>query len=411
MTNLLDRSSMSTSPGRSEPEATDGDGSMNPPTSGNTTQTDIVIACDKFKGTLSSAQVRDRVAEGIRQIVRDRRHISTVPVADGGDGTLQALIESGWEHRPVRVSGPTGAPVDSGYVVRGARAVVELADACGLGRLPGGRLAPLTASTRGLGEMLSAALDAGYRDLVVGVGGSASTDGGAGMLSALGIVPKDRAGRRAAPGAEGLLSVTDLDTSSAHPALRQSAFTLASDVRNPLLGKEGAVAVFGPQKGVSTALAPAVENGLTRWADLLARVTGKDERDSPAAGAAGGVGLACLAALGAELRSGIDFVLDEVGFQSALARAALVVTGEGRLDSQSLSGKVPIGVARAAVAHAVPVVAVCGQSQVDPDLARSHGIDRVFALTDIQPDPEICRAEAGPLLTALSARAAIELEL
>src|SRR5665648_707465 len=348
----------------------------------------VLVACDKFKGTLSAHEVATCIADGLRAVAPGVS-VVTVPVADGGDGTLLAVEEAGFDVVPVTVDGPTGEAVVTHYAAREGVAVVELADACGLVRLPGGRLAPLDASSRGVGQVLAAALSAGYRDIVLAVGGSASSDGGAGMMSALGVVLRDRDGHELPPGGGALADLETLDLSALHPALADARIVLASDVDNPLLGAHGAVAVYGPQKGATDATADRLEEGLRRWAELVRTVTGRDHAGLPGAGAAGGVGFAALAFLGARMRPGIELLLDTVGFEEKLRSAQLVITGEGSLDEQTLRGKTPAGVARAARAGGVRVVAVCGQSSLAADLAREAGIEQVFALTDLEPDPAI----------------------
>ena len=366
----------------------------------------VLVACDKFKGTLSARDVATCIADGLHAVAPGICVI-TVPVADGGDGTLIAVEEAGFAGVPVTVDGPTGEAVVTRYAAREGVAVVELADACGLVRLPGGRLAPLDSSSRGVGEVLAAALAAGYRDIVLAVGGSASSDGGAGMMSALGAVLRDRDGQVLPPGGGALADLETLDLSALHPALADAHIVLASDVDNPLLGTHGAVAVYGPQKGAVDATADRLEEGLRRWAGVVSAVTGRDHAAEPGAGAAGGVGFAALALLGARMQPGIELLLDPVGFAERLLRGAiLVITGEGSLDEQTLKGKTPAGVARAARAGGRPVVAVCGRSSLAADRARAAGIERVFALTDLEPDPEVCMAQAGPLLTSLAGEVA-----
>jgi glycerate 2-kinase len=361
----------------------------------------VLVACDKFKGTVTGREVAACITAGIRAVAPSVRVVA-VPVADGGDGTLAAVEEAGFHLVSTTVDGPTGEPVLSGYAVRGGTAVVELADACGLMRLPGGRLAPLDASSRGVGQVLSAALSNGYRDIVLAVGGSASSDGGAGMMSALGAVLRDRDDRVLPPGGGALADLETLDLSGLHPALEDARIVLASDVDNPLLGTRGAVAVYGPQKGAVDATADQLEKGLRQWAQVVTAATGRDHAASPGAGAAGGVGFAALALLGARMQSGIELLLDLVGFEDLLGGARLVITGEGSLDEQTLQGKTPAGVARAARAAGVPVVAVCGRSRLTADRTSAAGIERVFALTDLEPNPQTCMVQALPLLTALA---------
>ena len=361
----------------------------------------VLVACDKFKGTLSAREVAVCITAGVREVAPEVRVVA-VPVADGGDGTLAAVEEAGFRLVSTTVDGPTGEPVLSSYAVRRGTAVVELADACGLMRLPGGRLAPLDASSRGVGQMLAAALSDGPRDIVLAVGGSASSDGGAGMMTALGAVLRDSNGRVLSSGGGALVDLETLDLGGLHPGLADARIVLASNVDNPLLGTHGAVAVYGRQKGAVNATADRLEKGLRRWAQVVSTLTGRDYADSPGAGAAGGVGFAALALLGARMQSGIELLLDLVGFQDKVRGVRLVITGEGSLDEQTLQGKTPAGVARAAGAAGAPVVVVCGRSDLTADRVRSAGIERVFALTDLEPNPEVCMAKAGPLLTALA---------
>ena len=268
--------------------------------------------------------------------------------------------------------------METAYARRGDTAVVEMADACGLERLPGGVRAASTASSRGLGEVMAAALDAGCRELVVGIGGSASTDGGAGLLAALGAVTSP-----AVPdGGAALAGVAALALDGLHPGLDGARVVVACDVDNPLTGPDGAAAVYGPQKGATPAEVESLDAALGHWADVVARSSGADRRDDPGAGAAGGVGFALVAALGAELRPGIALLLDLLGFADRVAGADLVVTGEGSLDVQSLRGKAPVGVAAAAGAAGVPVVAVCGRRLLSDGELAAGGIAAAYALLD-----------------------------
>ncbi|WP_210649213.1 glycerate kinase [Nocardioides sp. SYSU D00065] len=352
----------------------------------------VLVAPDKFKGSLPAHEVARALATGLRR-VRPEAVVDVLPVADGGDGTLDAAVASGFERVPVVASGPTGEPVATAYARRGTTAVVEMADACGLARLPGGVPAPTTATSRGLGEVVAAALDAGCRDLVIGIGGSASTDGGVGMLAALGaaVDPHD------------LSSDVHLDLSGLHPALAQSRIVVACDVDNPLTGPEGAAAVYAPQKGATPEQVALLDARLVRWADAVAAATGTDRRDQPGAGAAGGVGFGLVAVLGAELRPGIDLMLDLLGFADRVPGADLVITGEGSLDEQSLRGKAPVGVATAAARVGVPVVAVCGRSLLTADQVAAAGFAGAHALTDLEPDVDVCLREPDRLLTDLGA--------
>lgn len=361
----------------------------------------VVIAPDKFKGSLTAREAAEAVAEGLRRALPDVETV-VLPVADGGEGTVDAALGAGYEPRRVEVAGPTGEPVEALFALRGQVAVVEMAEASGLRRLPGGVPAPLTATTRGTGELVLAALDASAGRLVLGIGGSATTDGGAGMAQALGARLLDRAGRELPPGGAALRDLDRLDSSGLDPRLGGLEVVIASDVDNPLTGPRGAAAVYGPQKGATPADVPVLDAGLTRWAEVLRRDLGADVADRPGAGAAGGLGAGCLALLDARLVPGIDLLLDVVGFADAVAGADLVVTGEGSLDEQSLHGKAPVGVAAAAWAAGVPVVALVGRLQVARDRLRAAGIDEAHAILEIEPDTSRAQAEARVLLSRLA---------
>jgi glycerate kinase len=356
----------------------------------------VVVASDKFKGSLSAAEVAESLSRGLRGTA-PAAQVTRVPVADGGDGTLAAALDAGFERCPVTVAGPTGVPVDTAYARRGGTAVVELADASGLVRLVDGP-APTSATTVGTGEVIGAAIDAGCREIVLGVGGSCSTDGGAGLAVGLGARVLDRAGGPVPPGGAGLTRAVELDLAPLRARLRGVRVILASDVDNPLLGGDGAAAVYGPQKGATPADVQTLDRALGHWADLVAATTGQDVRDEPGAGAAGGAGFAALSLLGAEMRSGIETVLELTGFDEAVAGADLVVTGEGSLDEQSLRGKAPVGVLRAAGRLGVPVVAVCGRTTLTPDALRAAGFVRTWALSSREPDPSRSMTRAAVLL-------------
>jgi glycerate kinase len=358
----------------------------------------VLIAPDKFKGSLSALGVAAHLAAGLHA-ARPDVHLVSAPIADGGDGTLDAAAAAGFRRVPVRVKGPTGQPVDAAIGVRGGCAVVELAAASGLVLLPDDRLDPLRASSRGTGALLLAALDAGCTEIVLGVGGSACTDGGAGMLQVLGARLLDASGEELAPGGAALAKLDRVDLSTLDRRLQSTRVVLASDVDNPLLGPNGAAQVYAPQKGASAVDILLLEAALTRWADAV----DPGAAMLPGAGAAGGVGCAALTVLRAQRRPGIDVVLELVAFHDHLKDAALVITGEGSLDEQTLHGKAPAGVAAAARELEIPVVAVCGQRTLDDDRLAAAGIVAAYSLTDLEPDLSRCLAEPGPLLERLAA--------
>ncbi|MEV5811475.1 glycerate kinase [Streptomyces mutabilis] len=367
----------------------------------------VLVAADKFKGSLTAVEVAERVTAGLRRVVPDLA-VEALPVADGGDGTVAAAVAAGFERREVRVAGPLGDEVTAAFALRDGTAVVEMAEASGLQRLPEGVLAPLTSSTYGSGELLRAALDAGARTIVFGVGGSATTDGGAGMLSALGARFLDGNGEPVAPGGGGLADVASADLSGLDPRLTDVELVLASDVDNPLTGPKGAPAVYGPQKGASPQDVETLDAALAHFAKVLegtetvgARAAGYAA--SPGAGAAGGIGFGAML-LGARFRPGIEVMLDVLGFAPALERADLVITGEGSLDEQTLHGKAPAGVASAARAAGKEVVAVCGRLALAPEVLGRAGIRRAYPLTDVEPDVAKCIADAGPILERVAER-------
>ncbi|MCC8338768.1 glycerate kinase [Streptomyces sp. R1] len=361
----------------------------------------MLVAADKFKGSLTAVEVAERVTAGLRRVVPDVL-VEALPVADGGDGTVAAAVAAGFERREVRIAGPLGDEVTAAYALREGTAVVEMAEASGLQRLPEGVLAPLTASTYGSGELLRAALDAGARTIVFGVGGSATTDGGAGMLAALGARFLDADGKPVAAGGGGLAALASADLSGLDPRLADVELVLASDVDNPLTGPKGAPAVYGPQKGASPDDVTALDAALAHFAKVLEGTQGVGARAaeyaaSPGAGAAGGIGFGAML-LGARFRPGIEVMLDVLGFAPALERAALVITGEGSLDEQTLHGKAPAGVAAAARAAGKEVVAVCGRLALPAETLGRAGIRRAYPLTDVEPDVAKCIADAGPIL-------------
>lgn len=360
----------------------------------------IVVAVDKFKGSLTAAEAAAEIAHGLTE-GRDDVRVVSVPVADGGDGTLAAALAAGYTPVPVRVSGPTGEPVDTEIAVLDGTAVVELATTCGLERLPGGRLAPMDSSSEGTGQAIAAAVEHGCRRVVLGLGGSASTDGGAGILTALGARIRGAAGEPVRPGGVGLIEATEVDLSPALEVMRDVELVIASDVDNPLVGENGAAAIYGPQKGADPGQVRTLDAALERFARLVERSGGAEVADLAGAGAAGGAGYAAYL-LGGTFRQGIELILDLVGLEPHLTDADLVLTGEGSLDRQSLHGKAPVGVATAAARHDVPTVAVAGQVVVDSESLRQAGISGAYALTDLSDDVQECIDNAGPMLRTLA---------
>ena len=366
----------------------------------------VVIAPDKFKGTLTASQVAGHVAAGLQR-VRPGLPCVLVPVADGGDGTVDAAQAAGYRRVEMGVRGPTGSPVTAAFAFGEGTAIIESAQASGLSLLPGGMPAPLIASSRGVGELLMAAARMRAKRIVLGLGGVASTDGGAGMVTALGARLLDESGAELPPGGAALARLARIDLSKLRD-LSGLEIIVATDVDNPLLGERGAAAVYSPQKGASAADAAALEEGLARWADVAEHALGRVKRHDRGAGAAGGLGFAALMFLGATMRPGIEVMLGLASFAHRLADARLVITGEGALDTQTLHGKAPAGVARAAAAVVpdMPVVAVAGMCSLTDAQLRAVGIARAYALTDLELDLARCRDQAGPLLEDLAERIA-----
>ncbi|MFJ5075459.1 glycerate kinase [Streptomyces sp. NPDC088553] len=367
----------------------------------------VLVAADKFKGSLTAVQVAERVTAGLRRVVPELT-VETLPVADGGDGTVAAAVAAGFERREVLVTGPLGEQVTAAFALRDTTAVVEMAEASGLQLLPDGVFAPLTATTYGSGELLRAALDAGATTVVFGVGGSATTDGGAGMLAALGARFLDASGAPVGPGGATLADLATADLTGLDPRFASVDLILASDVDNPLTGPKGAPAVYGPQKGATPDDVRTLDAALAHFATVLEKAIGPKAAEAavaPGAGGAGGIGYGALI-LGASFRPGIELMLEVLGFAPALERATLVITGEGSLDEQTLHGKAPAGVAAAARAAGKEVVAVCGRLALPPEALGKAGIRRAYALSALEPDPATSMANAGPLLEEASANIA-----
>lgn len=362
----------------------------------------VVVAPDKFKGSLTAREAAEAMAAGVRDAVPDAE-VRLLPVADGGEGFVEAAVSAGYTRCTAVVRGPSGDDVEAGYAVRGSAAVVEMAEASGLRRLTGGVPAPLTASTYGTGQLVRAALDAGARSLVLGVGGSATTDGGAGMAQALGVSLLDTGGQELAPGGAALSDLDRIDVAGLDQRLTAVQVVVATDVDNPLTGPSGAAAVYGPQKGACPEDVQRLAAGLQRWAEVLQCDLGTSVAMTAGAGAAGGLGAGAIAFLGARQESGIAAVLSIVGFHDAVQGADLVLTGEGSLDEQSLFGKAPVGVAAAAGRTGIPVAALVGRLALSQDEVRDAGFASARALLELQPDVGLAVSDAAALLRRLAA--------
>lgn len=343
----------------------------------------IVIAPDSYKESLTSIEVAAAIERGLRRVYPRARCIK-VPMADGGEGTVQALVAAtGGRVLRRRVTGPLGERVQArfGLLGDGRTAVIEMAEASGLPLVPREQRNPMLTTTRGTGELITAALDLGVEEIIVGIGGSATTDGGTGMAQALGVRFRAADGTElTAAGCGALLAdIASIDLDGLDPRLSTTRITVACDVDNPLCGRRGAARVFGPQKGATAEMVALLDEGLSRFARIVRRDLGRDVARRPGAGAAGGLGSGLMAFTDAQLRSGIDIVVEAAGLARHLRGAALVVTGEGRVDAQTPFGKTPAGVARAARRLRVPVVALGGGLADDARTVFDHGIDALEA--------------------------------
>jgi glycerate kinase len=365
----------------------------------------VLVAPDKFKGSLDASTVARSIAAGITSSLPGAS-VGLCPVADGGEGTVDCAVTSGFTPVVVRVRGPLGDLVDARIGVRDDRAVVELAEVCGWPRLPASGPAPLEADTRGVGDALRAALDLGCTRITLGVGGSLSTDGGLGMVRALGLQARDAEGAELAYGGGALGRLATLDTTGLDGRILDVDFTLATDVDSPLLGPRGAAALFGPQKGADPDQVLLLEAGLSRLADCVERLAGRPVRDLPGSGAAGGIAATAVGLLGARIRSGAEVLAELTGLPELVKRADVVVTGEGRWDVQTAAGKGPMHVVRLARAAGVPAVVVAGAVSVSPQSLRELGVVDAIALVDLEPDRDRCMSDAAALLTEAGRRLA-----
>jgi len=358
----------------------------------------VVIAPDSFKGSIPADAAATAIATGLRRVWPDA-DLRLRPMADGGEGTLDAVLSRGGTRRTARVAGASGAPLDAGFglIDNGATAVIEIAQVVGLTDAAVAAVPVERRSTRGLGELVRLLLDAGVRNYLVGLGGSSTNDGGAGLLAALGLKLADAKGRDVDPTPAGLAALAEVDASVLDSRLAHAHITIMSDVDNPLCGERGATAIFGAQKGVRAEAAAELDARLARFAALTERAVGRSAKDRPGAGAAGGLGFA-LQLLGGQLRSGAEVIADLLGLDAALEGADWLITGEGRSDRQTLLGKAPFIVARRAAAKGVPATLVSGA--VDRDALPELG--RVFAgchsLAFGPATLEDCLANAAQLL-------------
>jgi glycerate 2-kinase len=342
----------------------------------------VVIAPDSFKESMTAKEVCNAVERGFQKVFPDA-NIVKVPMADGGEGTVESLVDAtGGSIIPCVVTGPLGLKVGAffGMLGDGNTAVIEMAAASGLNLVAPENRNPLLTTSKGTGELILAAINHGAEHIIMGIGGSATNDGGAGMASALGIKLLDENGYELPPGGGSLGRLASINLSKMDPRLSKVKFEVACDVDNPLTGPRGASVVFGPQKGANAEMVETLDANLGHYAAIIAATLGKNVRDVPGAGAAGGLGAGLLAFLQAELKSGVDIVIEATGLVEKMRGADLVITGEGKIDSQTVYGKTPIGVAKNAKKLNIPVIAIAGNISKDSDIVKEHGIDALFSI-------------------------------
>ncbi|HGH5977306.1 TPA: glycerate kinase [Kluyvera georgiana] len=357
----------------------------------------IVIAPDSYKESLSALEVASAIEAGFREIYPDAEYIK-LPVADGGEGTVEAMVAATQGRViQVEVTGPLGEVVPGFFGVSGDErcAFIEMAAASGLELLPPDARNPLKTTSWGTGELIRHALDLGVTRMIIGIGGSATNDGGAGMVQALGAQLLTADGQPIAPGGAGLSTLAKIDISGLDPRLAQCRIDVACDVTNPLVGDDGASAVFGPQKGATPEMVALLDRALAHYAGQIAQELDLDVLTLEGGGAAGGMGAALYAFCGAHLRPGIDIVTDALHLDALVADADLVITGEGRIDSQTIHGKVPVGVARVAKRYQIPVIGIAGSLTADVGVVHQHGLDAVFSVLHRICSLDEALAEAG----------------
>jgi len=366
----------------------------------------IVVAPDSFKGSLPANAVAEAMADGIHAVF-PHAEVIRIPIADGGEGTVQALVEAtGGALVHEEVVGPLGRPVDAvwGLLEDGAAAVVEMAAASGLALVPQELRDPRITTTFGTGQLIRAALDRGVRRLIVGLGGSATNDGGTGMAAALGARFLDARGAPLPPGGAALAGLARIDLTGLDPRLAEAEIRVACDVDNPLCGPRGASAVYGPQKGATPQMVDELDQALAVFADIARRETGRDVAGRPGAGAAGGLGAGLMLFTRSEFSPGIAIVLEAAGFAERVRHADLVLTGEGCTDFQTTHGKAPVGVAALAKQHDIPVVCLSGGLGAGHEAVLGHGIDGIMSIVPRPMDLETCMQSAPELIRGATSR-------
>jgi len=366
----------------------------------------IVIAPDSFKESLSALEVANAIEQGLRQVIPDC-DIVKIPVADGGEGTVQSMVDAtGGSIVSLEVMGPLGHRVQAHYGIlgdlsnsgsnndsdsrsnhgsatvpnTGAIAVIEMASASGLHHVPRELRNPLLTTSYGTGELICDALNRGIKHIILGLGGSATNDGGAGMAQALDILLLDTQGKTLPSGGAALANLAQIDVSNAHPLLRECSFEVACDVDNPLCGERGASAIFGPQKGATPAMVKQLDTALAHYADVIAQSGMSDQREHAGAGAAGGMGLGVMAFLNAKLKPGVEIVMQTVGLADKIRGADLVITGEGRIDGQTVFGKTPMGVLKQAKLQGIPTIGIAGCLGDNANAILDHGMAAIFPI-------------------------------
>ena len=344
----------------------------------------IVVAPDSFKGSLTAVEVADAIEQGVREIFPEAE-IVKIPMADGGDGTVQCLVNAtGGEILREKVTDPLGNEVLASYGILGDKktAVIEMAEASGLTLVPENKRNPLITTTYGTGQLIKIALDQGCRKMIIGIGGSATNDGGAGMVQALGVKLLDKDEEELGFGGGELKKVFRIDTKYLDNRLSETKVIVASDVSNPLCGPKGASWIYGPQKGATPEIIEELDESLAHFAEIIKRDLNKEVKDVPGAGAAGGLGASLMAFLDAELKPGIEIIIEIVKLEQVIKGADLVITGEGKIDSQTIYGKAPIGVARIAKKYNIPVIAVAVIISADADIVHQYGIDALIKISE-----------------------------
>ncbi len=365
----------------------------------------ILVASDSFKGSLSSIRVGEAVTEGIQRVFPEAS-IRTIPIADGGEGTVEALVTaSGGRYLQKIVSSPLGEPIEAVMgMLPDDTAVIEMAAASGLPLVPQNKRNPLITSTRGTGELIKAALDEGAKKILIGIGGSATNDGGAGLAQALGVKLLDSSGNELPPGGASLADLAIVDMSNIDTRLNDVLITVICDVDNPLCGPRGASAVYGPQKGATPDMVRYLDDCLKHFAQVIQGQLGMDIVNIPGAGAAGGLGGGLLAFTRAQLKSGTEAVLDTIRFDDLLEDYDLIITGEGRIDAQSAYGKVPKGVGTRAKKHGKPVIAIVGSVGEGAEVMHEHGINAIVPIVNRPMTLEEAVADAYELIVQTSER-------